>query len=1262
MIKTAEDVYTAAASGDERAMLSLVLRSVLTGACAAYFDPVTWTVRPAELTGFVRGIAAETDDVIRDRIYSIAARCGQAVKSIMSLLRERIAREHLMQPVRDVREVDDASVRWLSRQTGRNLREKLAGKPYMLAVRRFMTYDNAENRLFKEMVKRLAKLLELRENALSSRAGSECAELLKMIRRWLRSDDAGTIGRWRNIPPTNTLLHDKRYRKIWDAWNDIERLDAFAVMDYEEVPQHLAEVLKWRQIAKMTREGYRLPQQLITVSFDDFTISAKLPVILGGPGKETVNVAEGKTFRITAGDDGVIIASVKGVAKLPLNESALEHYKQPAPDSHADEVAAPESAAVDLFTPRVKFSAGERVQTLPFRLALQFWGDRAAMCDDAPALFTGEGVKTITVNTIINDEELTDFQKDTAAARLIARLHESLRPSKEFAYIVPDYADDFALAPLRRAVNFRYGAAVPVPSSIAAAISFQSSDKFPKDLQAGSVMLVVEAAEKFISLTPVKAVRDELSDTLKKSVPATHGVTWERHPPVVIELEHSRGTDIAEAFGAALFDENGQLSTVSLSGQEWEHVENVSYPSVEVLKDERVISAINKLKGEHKDSRFTVIVASPNVSINAKDMPFPCRVFRASKLEGAFTLRKWQAQAGDVELWRDHLPELAMTSGGVKLWLVRNASILPRRGKVQRINVDAAFTLPAGQSSYMFRLQKGDGRERMKYAAFLRSSAFPLRADTVCRLELTYTYGADAPYELTFRPESDAAFRAVRAEWVPAGEVEPIDPKEAGLPCPAFPAAKSWIELQNYPKRDGSGTTDLLSWFTGAFSGLRRVFDYDPRIAAQRRAEKFSLNTRIAGIVDYIGRGSNGKLFIKVDTPSGRVTLFENSYCFIDIAEAGRLTLGCRVWLSVDCSRPANNRGEFSGVNASLADNAELLRRFINDAANNRPELDEDKTRKALHAARFPVYQLWNGHTLTDHNTPDDFRNNVRSICALCEKACDSPEVPDDVKSEILYLMCCMGSDAPSFAVKWLLQHTQTPDDINTHHNHIAYAIGNVSQAWQKDLLRKIVSLPVKEGRTPPPNIEPQKKGLFSKLMDKLKSSAPQPEKQPEPAKLPRHVTLSVLALAVWRSEKLIYSLTPEEWQHVAEILCSRLDEERKKLIKIDTKHYNPYTLCRMLELTLALLRSRDDQRKEVRMLLAPNTELAEKFSDLVEAIAAAVIKRRVELKSFVEIEIPDKPDTFREWLDILYTLHAYFDSEGTSAGSIKITGFAETD
>ena len=95
---------------------------------------------------------------------------------------------------------------------------------------------------------------------------------------------------------------------------------------------------------------------------------------------------------------------------------------------------------------------------------------------------------------------------------------------------------------------------------------------------------------------------------------------------------------------------------------------------------------------------------------------------------------------------------------------------------------------------------------------------------------------------------------------------------------------------------------------------------------------------------------------------------------------------------------------------------------------------------------------------------------------------------------------------------------------------------------------------------------------------------------------------------------------------------------------------------------TLALLRSRNDNRKEVRMLLAPNTELAEKFSDLVETIAAAVVKRKIELKSFVELEIPDKPKAFREWPDILYALHAYFDSEGTSAGSIKITGFAETD
>ena len=287
----------------------------------------------------------------------------------------------------------------------------------------------------------------------------------------------------------------------------------------------------------------------------------------------------------------------------------------------------------------------------------------------------------------------------------------------------------------------------------------------------------------------------------------------------------------------------------------------------------------------------------------------------------------------------------------------------------------------------------------------------------------------------------------------------------------------------------------------------------------------------------------------------------------------------------------------------------------------------------------------------------------MQSIFSLCERAVNSKEVSEDVKSEILYLLCCMGSDAPSFAVKWLLEHTKTPAEINDHRHRVAYAIGNASLQWQKDLLRMIVSVPGKKIQTPPPSTEPEKKSILSKLTDMLKAPSPKPEQtsEIEVINVSPNIMLSVLAIVVWRSEQLIYSLTPEEWLYITTTLCARLNNELKRLTKADGKIGDPYDLLRMLELTLALLRSRKDNRKEVRMILAPNTELADKFSELIETIAKTVIKHKEELKSFVEIEIPDKPQAFREWPDILYALHAYFDSESSSAGSIKITGFAET-
>jgi predicted component of viral defense system (DUF524 family) len=122
--------------------------------------------------------------------------------------------------VHAVRELDANSFIKLSNRPGRTIREKLAGKPYMQAVRRFQSVDLPENRLLKALVRHLAELLELRRDCL----GHE-DEILPKIQTWLRSEEVQAIGNWNNLPPNNTLLAHRDYRRVWDAWRWLQSLD-----------------------------------------------------------------------------------------------------------------------------------------------------------------------------------------------------------------------------------------------------------------------------------------------------------------------------------------------------------------------------------------------------------------------------------------------------------------------------------------------------------------------------------------------------------------------------------------------------------------------------------------------------------------------------------------------------------------------------------------------------------------------------------------------------------------------------------------------------------------------------------------------------------------------------------------------------------------------------------------------------------------------------------------------------------------------------
>jgi len=159
----------------------------------ADFDPKTGDVLPQALTPFLAKLAKPVPAVpLRDRVWRITEHARPSVERLMQTLNETPRREHALLPVRSVRELDASSFIKLSNRPGRTIREKLAGKPYLQAIRRFQSIDLPENRLLKAFLIRLVELLGLRRDYL----GEQEDELLPRVHSWLLSDEGKAIGCW----------------------------------------------------------------------------------------------------------------------------------------------------------------------------------------------------------------------------------------------------------------------------------------------------------------------------------------------------------------------------------------------------------------------------------------------------------------------------------------------------------------------------------------------------------------------------------------------------------------------------------------------------------------------------------------------------------------------------------------------------------------------------------------------------------------------------------------------------------------------------------------------------------------------------------------------------------------------------------------------------------------------------------------------------------------------------------------------------------
>ena len=1056
------------------------------------FDPRTGEALPQPLSGFLAKVAqTSTSGIIRDRLWRIAEHSRAAVDRLFRALNESPRREQAVLPVFAVRELDANSFIKLSNRPGRNLREKLAGKPYLQAVRRFQSVNLPENRLLKAFVSRLGELLELRSECLG-----QGDELQTKIQSWLRSEEARSIGHWDNLPPNNTLLSHRDYRRIWDAWRWLQTLDEDLAQDGLASATRTDTMRNWNRYAKKWAGGQVFAEMPVLFEYETFAIRPWLA-------PDTWPKQPRRIWR-----------------SMACKESSLP-------------------VCIDLTDLRPRYAATSAPQSLPDAFLWQRWQNEedvvALELFRADAACLHPDALSLSAADVLFAKDNTSEPFDRAARAFAARLRELFKHDT-LLWLVPDFLSDFELEVTRRNLNARFPAAEPLPRSVAAV--FEKVDY--ARVRDGTPIVVVDTVG---GTTCVTKLLPRFDPELLRRLADTRGFYWERCPPVVYASSEPEGTE------ATSYD----LITLGQDGQWHDAAGPLGPPALEP----------------------SILMRDPRIG--------PCDYFikvTGSPVAGGFRFHSLRLGGHDLALWRDQIPELsmgAMMDGRYQRFslVARGTTVKPVRGKPVLIPVKDLFTLPAGRAFYLFPLFQGENADELGFSARLDSFAFPLKGNVKCRLHLTFEYGADEPYKLVFAP-LDQSFPPVHATWRRTQEVVSTD-----APAPDYPAA-TWSDLGAWPRQNSHETTDLLKWVQDKMAGLDQDLYVRPL-------------PRTLGVIarEWL-TGANGKHFTFAECPDVEASIFIYEKGFLhgnhdDFTEGDSISFELQ-----------ERAGKYSGWKVAGPDHVETagLRALVGESC----QVLVGKVGRQLY---FPVIQVWSdGRSLGDQACPPTFAAHLRKDIDFLETLLGERGLPDPLKKQVLFLLSCMHKDAPEVCIHWIRE--QIEKDSMHDPRALGFALGDVSQPWQKDALARLLARPSRGA-------------------------------------------LRIFAYAIWREAHFVDKFTAAELNAV---LNSLLD-----LLGKDPVRGRP--TVEMLELLLGLLRTRASSDSEIRMLLQPHQKITKALAKEIERVTAAVARSGVQLPSRVQINL-QKPEGDRT-PDLLYALRLYLTGDD-GANAIHINSVADGD
>lgn len=1174
------------------------------------FDPNTGDPLLSDITSFLDKVSGvipfnkeeleETNNNKFDWLYKSLSYNRRSLLYLLESPRNEIIRSHERMNIYQAREIDSAGIMEISRRPGRTVKEKVAVKPTILAVKIEQGADTLENRLLKKYLIRLVNVLDERQKCFDEleNEDSTLSRLYSVIRRWLKSEEAERIGKWQNLPPNNILLHDKNYRKIWRGWQFLLDLDEMILNDWNDIDRLLSVYIFWKTLSILQGKGSKILQSPLKFDYNKFEI-CNIPF-------ESANCVrvEAEEYALEINSNKITVIPKEGkehIIEIQFDKLIIENKVMPGALvtlSDADNVSLKLANSIDKISENRTIPAGfeeeqkytainfsefpyksvsvsntDNFESRDFSTSLirQFWTANTETdwinleTSNSPASYS-ERVNDIKIETVSFEDVFFDSEEHMLSEeKLSSAAYDFMNSIRDFYntntlyYLLPDYLEDFSLSRIRSTANTVFPNANPVPSSIGTVFAFHKSEEF-KDLSLSEddFAFVIEKSNdnSVFSITPIQAKTTfELNNqkVLKLSdyseIP--YGIRWEHHPSVIIE----------------------------------------NYNPSKVM--DYIKSTVSETEGIEKAGKIVIISGQKSIENARLELPadnwfFFKKSFDAS--EGAAFCAHIQEMVKEIPMWSEHLPVLQMTylKNGKRSGsnLTYGKTVLPIRGQRQRIDIPEKFILNKNVKTYHFRLSRGgEGAvNSLRYEACLINSAFPLKKNTECKLEMYYIYGEEHPFELYFVPVNSSELIRAKVEW------RKID--ENAFPVPNFPPIRSWSEFINWNDGYTAESRDLADWQMKNFNRIKSIFDF-----IENRPNELHRYTCHVPSENSFKKDIQGSFFY--------VPIAHNEYAKIYKAQLRSFTEQLRIDNLISFS--LNTKRE-----PLIIDGNKVYRTF---GVTLGITLSNKLITSFGRSFRFPAIQTWNS-SLSVHerkDVPEEFTNAVDNAKKVIEVLLNNDNIYQQsvLWDELLLQTCFMHKDAIEITSKWLdINFFEELDFENTHWRvleqqlfEVAYFIGNAETDKQKEFFDWLLAV----------NIENEYLISFK---------------------------LQALCISLWRGENLLREISPEKISLILNKIYLKLVNELSNIrdCELTNRVLNPTRYYLELLCNLIMARNFGD---EYRNIFSPFKSEMKRFIDLVEDIYSLLQrKEKVLVPRQIKFTIDDSEnenpflDYLLSWLD----------------------------